>query len=75
MAGLCVADGAESELLASPFAILNSSSEPIEPDVSLDKETQKTTQCKFEVNCATRAVGRGHAMGVATPPHVPQRSA
>lgn len=53
MAGLFVNDGAESELLASPFAILNSSSEPIEPDVNLDKETQKTTQCQFEINCFT----------------------
>lgn len=29
-------DGAESELLASPFAMLKSSSEPMEPDVNLE---------------------------------------
>ena len=35
-AGLLVTDGAESELLASPFAMLKSSSEPIDPDVNLE---------------------------------------
>ena len=34
MAGLVI-EGAESELLASPLAIINSSSEPIDPDVNL----------------------------------------
>lgn len=40
IAGLFVTEGAESELLASPLArlMLNSSSEPIEPDVNLEKE-------------------------------------
>ena len=41
MAGLFVNEGAESELLASPFAMLNSSSEPIDPDVNLEQGTQK----------------------------------
>ena len=39
MAGLVI-EGAESELLASPLAIINSSSEPIDPDVNLKRRKQ-----------------------------------
>lgn len=34
-------EGAESELLASPFAMWKSSSEPIEPDVNLKYRRSK----------------------------------
>lgn len=53
-AGLFVTDGAESELLASPFAMLNSSSEPIEPDVNLEKKQRKTyRQVKLKSSLTT----------------------
>ena len=63
MAGLVI-EGAESELLASPLAIINSSSEPIDPDVNLKwrKQNQKHERdwpvklvvldlCLYQSNC------------------------
>lgn len=47
-AGLWVTEGAESELLASPLAMLNSSSDPIEPVVNLRDERLRNTTLLFE---------------------------